>query len=638
MNAPRKISSSRASQEKESAPLSLDYEHLWRLCLKYWKWLAAAVVLGAVGGLIYALSQTPIYSAKAAILVDAKDANSGDGGDVGQHDYMSGDMIKTFEQLLQTKDLKEQVVKNEHLNENPDFLPDDLTPPVSVDTATGILSSEVTIRIRPLTRLIDISVEHRSPKMAQFLANRLANESIEQEMSQAKSGGSAAAEQVQKAVDVLLHKLTVSQSALKAYELSHNIVTAGGDNAENGSDTRLADLNKQYNEAVSELEVLKQRYGDQHPKLIQQKATVAQLQSEIDKVQQQAVSNSGDSGEYAALKSDVDSDRIQLDAAQKQLKEIQAKTEIDLPSISLREEATQPFVPVRPNKKNTVAAGALVGLACGLAFIVGVYFIDTSVRTVSQAESTLGLPVVAAVPILPDANVKSGLPTYSDPQSFTAEAFRGLRASLILHDRLNPLKTILMCSAVPGEGKSFCAANLAVAFAQAGLKTLLIDADLRLPTLHTYFNLPEHLQSNGFQDVLTGHADLVSALVTTPIPTLSVLLTSTPAESPAELLSNVRLHQLLDEAALIFDRIVIDSAPLNAVSDTMLIMQKADAIMLVVRAAQTPAGESKAALQKIANAGMKPLGLILNYLAPHTLKSYAYGYSYGQKPKEKNAK
>ena len=84
---------------------------------------------------------------------------------------------------------------------------------------------------------------------------------------------------------------------------------------------------------------------------------------------------------------------------------------------------------------------------------------------------------------------------------------------------------------------------------------------------------------------------------------------------------------------------MIDSAPLNAVSDTMLIMQKADAILLVVRASQTPSSESKAALQKIASSNLKPLGLILNYLAAHTLKSYAYGYSYGQKPpKDKNAK
>jgi len=282
--------------------------------------------------------------------------------------------------------------------------------------------------------------------------------------------------------------------------------------------------------------------------------------------------------------------------------------------------------------------GAFIGLLCGLGFVVGLYFVDNSIRTVSQAEITLGIPVIAAIPIQADSEGKSVLPTFADPQSFVAESFRGLRASLILHDRSNPVKTIVVGSAIPGEGKTFCACNLAVAFAQAGLKTLLIDADLRLPTLHTYFNLPPNQENNGFQDVLLGRATLATATTASALPTLSLLLTTNPADSPAELLSMPSLFQLLDEAAQHFDRIVIDSAPLNAVSDTMLILPKADAILLVVRASQTPASETKAALQRIASSKMKPLGLILNYLAAHTLKSYAYGYSYGQKPKEKNAK
>jgi capsular exopolysaccharide synthesis family protein len=200
------------------------------------------------------------------------------------------------------------------------------------------------------------------------------------------------------------------------------------------------------------------------------------------------------------------------------------------------------------------------------------------------------------------------------------------------------LKTILVASAIPGEGKSFCGANLAVAFAQAGLKTLLIDADLRLPTLHTYFNLPPDEAHTGFPDVLAGRATLASAVVPSPIPALELLLTTNPVDSPAELLSGIRLPLLLDEAARQYDRIVIDSAPLNAVSDTMLIIQKADAILLVIRAAQTPASECKEALQKIEGAKMKPLGLILNYIDPHILKPYAYGYSYGQKPKGVSSK
>jgi capsular exopolysaccharide synthesis family protein len=337
------------------------------------------------------------------------------------------------------------------------------------------------------------------------------------------------------------------------------------------------------------------------------------------------------------LKREVQSDQAQLDSTLKGLQTAESAVHVEIPGMRVVDEA-QAYGPVRPNKTKTAAIGGFIGLMGGVAFILGLYFIDSSIRTVAQAESTLGLPVIAAVPILTESEGSSVLPTYSDPQSFVAESFRGLRASLILHDRENPLKTVLVVSAIPGEGKSFCGANLAVAFAQAGLQTLLIDADLRLPTLHTYFNLAPGSTNSGFTDVLSGRATLDSAVVASSLPTLSLLLTTTPADSPAELLSGIRLPLLLDEAAQKYDRIVIDSAPLNAVSDTMLIMQKADAILLVIRAAQTPAGECKSALQKINSSKMKPLGLILNYLDPHTLKSYSYGYSYGQKPKEKNAK
>jgi capsular exopolysaccharide synthesis family protein len=425
-----------------------------------------------------------------------------------------------------------------------------------------------------------------------------------------------------------------SERALHDYEASHNL-SASSDNPDNAMNTQVNDLNQEYMNAQLQVTLLEERYGDQHPKLIEARQLVKQLQDEINKTQANTVAFSSKNMEYSTLQSETASYRAQLDSTRKDLEAADSAVHVVVPGISVRDKATS-AIRVRPNKTKAVAIGGFIGILGGLGFILGLYFIDSSIRTVSQAESALSLPVIAAVPILTESEGKSVLPTYSDPQSFVAESFRGLRASLILHDRENPLKTILVASAIPGEGKSFCAANLAVAFAQAGLKTLLIDADLRLPTLHTYFNLL--VENSGFTETLAGRAKLASAVVPSPLPTLSLLLTTTPADSPAELLSGIRLPLLLDEAAGAYDRVVIDSAPLNAVSDTMLIMPKADAILLVIRAAQTPISECKSALQKISSSKMKPLGLILNYLAPHTLKSYAYGYSYGQKPKEKNAK
>jgi len=636
MNPARKTSSSPGPREKETAPLSLDYGHLSRLCLKYWKWLAGGVVAGGLAGFLWAAFQTPIYAARATIVVPLKGSNAPTVENVDQPDVTSGDMIKTYEQLLQTKDLPARVVKSQHLNENPDFLPEGVTPPISEDAATAMLAGDIAVHIRPFTRLIDITVEHPSPPMAQMLAHQLGQEAILQQFDQNTESAGAAAEHYQKEVERLRQKVLESDRALQNYQAAHGM---GGtmDDPEDVADQRLKDLNQQLINAQAQVTLLEERYGPEHPKLIQAEELVNELRDEITKAQSDAVTTNNKNIEYDTLKRDAESNRTQLDSMLKGLQETESAPNVEIPNIHVVDE-TPAYGPVRPNKTKAVAIGGFAGLICGLGFILGVYFLDSSIRTVSQAESTLSLPVIAAIPILTESEGRSVLPTYSDPQSFVAESFRGLRASLILHDRENPLKTILVASAVPGEGKSFCGANLAMAFAQAGLKTLLIDADLRLPTLHTYFNIATGGENGGFVDVLHGRATLASAIVPSQIPALELLLTTIPTDSPAELLSGIRMPLLLDEAAQNYDRVVIDTAPLNAVSDTMLIMQKADAILLVIRAAQTPASECKSALQKIYSSKMKPLGLILNYLAPHTLKSYAYGYSYGQKPKEKYAK
>ena len=593
-------------------------------------------MLGLTSGYIYAKFQTPIYAAQSSIVVNGKNGSAT--GAVVPQDGIGDDMIKTYEQLLQTKDLAERVVKSQHLEANPNFLPVGAQGPMSQDAATGMLAGSMNIRIRPLTRLIDISVEHHDPNVAQMLANQLAHEAVAQYLEQHQGSGNQLADYLQKEIDRLRKALTDAEVALKAYEAKNSIVPAGLESL-NRSDQELLDLNKQYSAAQEQVTLLEERYGPEHPRLIAAKELLEDLKVQLGKLQNNAVSSSGDSSDYSSLKSNVDSYQTQLTAMLKQMNEVHANAILEMAPIAVAEEAPFPYGPVRPNKPKLIAFGGFAGLLCGMGFIMALYFMDSSIRTVAQAEATLAIPVIAAIPILTETEGRTVLPTFSDPHSFVAESFRGLRASLILHDRQHPLKTVLVVSAVPGEGKSFCAANLAVAFAQAGLKTLLIDADLRLPTAHTYFNVPDSEQRSGFTEVLAGRMTLAAAAVQAKVPNLSLLLTTIAAESPAELLSSERLPQTLDEAAAAYDRVVIDSAPLNAVSDTMLIMQKADAILLVVRASQTPASESKAALQKIASSNMKPLGLILNYLAAHTLKSYAYGYSYGQKPpKDKNAK
>jgi len=616
--------------------MSLDYDHLLRLCLKYWVYLTAAVVVGFVGGYLYALSQTAIYETYSTIVVNGQESSVPTVG--SQVDTQSPDVLKTLEQMLQTKDLPERVVQSEHLNENAEFLGPKLTPPVSEEAATSILADDVSIHVRPLTHLIDITVDHPSAKMAKFLADKLAEQSLLQRVQVHASGATVLSTYFQQEVDRLKDKVKISRQALHDYEVAHKADGIAEGDKTDLSSSRLQDLNAQYMKAIADETMLAERYGENHPKLIQAKKLVELLHNEVMTAQDVTLGAGATSIGYDQLKTEAASYENQLTSMLKALNDADVAQNVANPGIAVWGEAGLPGAPKYPSKTKSAAVGAFIGLVCGLGFVFGVYFIDATIRSVGQAESTFAVPVIAAIPILAEGEGHSVLPTYSDPQSFVAESFRGLRASLLLHDRENPIKTVLVASAVPGEGKSFCAANLAVAFAQAGLKTLLIDGDLRLPTLHTYFNVPGTDGVAGFANFLTGKQTLVQAAIKSPIPTLELLLTINPAESPAEMLSSPRLPVLLEEVASKYDRVVIDSAPLTAVSDTMLIMPMADAILLVIRATSTPSSETKLALQRIYSGKMKPLGLILNYLAPHTLKSYAYGYSYGQKPKEKNAK
>jgi capsular exopolysaccharide synthesis family protein len=637
MNAPRKAAPSRSSPEKDAPGLIIDYHQIWRLCIKYWKWLAGAVVFGAVVGLLVALAQTKVYAAHSTIEVAPNLENSSLPTNLMATDR-SDNMLKTVEQLLQTRDLPARVVRAEKLNENAQFLPDGVDVPVSEDYATACLNGMIDIRIRPLTRLIDITVEHHSPQMAKVLADDLAREAVLQASDQGSSGASVLADSLQKEVDDLNTKVAESSKKLIEYEKIH----PGSVSADSGGslpNVELKDLQQRYVEALATLALYSERYGPSHPKLVQQKQLVDELRAEINKASNGVLVQDTNSIEFNELKSTADSLKLQLVSMQKALQDaLTAKTLVD-PGITVAGIADLPLAPVRPSKTKDVAVGGFLGAFAGACFIIVLYLLDASIRTVSQAEAVLSVPVIAAIPILDEAASRSKLPTFSDPQSFVAEAFRGLRASLLLHDRENPLKVVLVGSAIPGEGKSFCASNLAVVFAQAGLKTLLVDGDLRLPTAYAYFGVTQDEETQGFPAVLMGKASLASAVVKSDVPNLDLLMTTTAADSPAELLSGPQLPRLIDEAVTRYDRVVFDSAPLNAVSDTMLIVQKTDAILLVIRAGATAASESKTALQKIYGSKMKPLGLILNYLAPHTLKSYAYGYSYGQKPpKDRNAK
>jgi capsular exopolysaccharide synthesis family protein len=334
-------------------------------------------------------------------------------------------------------------------------------------------------------------------------------------------------------------------------------------------------------------------------------------------------------------------------------------------AVSIAEHASLPHGPVSPIPSKAITLGLLAGLAAGLAFVFGADALDRSIKTVDQAEAILALPVLAAVPEMRSAELKKGNKgeaspdggiTYrlveEAPEGPVAEAFRNLRASLSLLGPEPDRKTFLFTSALPTEGKSFTSVNYALALAQQGHRVLLIDGDLRRPSIHKVFQRADsearRLRSDemmGIVDYLVGTAELRDAartVLTADAETfvdrtnrgaaprrgeLSILAGGRRAPNPAELLSGYSFKELLAEAAEHYDRVVIDSAPILAVSDTLLMVPYVQTSCMVVRANRTPRNAVSRAFSLLAATGTRPAGIILNRLPRRRGAGYYYYYA-----------
>lgn len=626
MNPPSKSTTSRKNGPANHSAITLDYNELLRICLKYWWIIAACLAIGVVASTYYAKSQISIYSSQATILVPDKAPKIPSLNDGVTTDAKSGDLLKTYEQLLQTRDLSLRVVKALHLESDPEFLGG--PTPVSEETATDMLTNRRTIRIHPSTRLIDITVEHHSPKVAEMLADEFARQAIQQDVDRSTQGAVDFSQQLDTQIRDVADELKKLDQAVEDYREAHpdDSLSPTADTV----DQNVLALNNQYNADQNTLIQLQQHYLDDNPKVMDAKAKVAADLEQLRQKRDAAQRMSRNSIEYHDLQARADAKRLQYTKLLDVLATSKAAENFDLPSISIAEKAQFPYAPIRPNKQKIVMGGGLGGLMVGLGIIAVIYFMDQSAKSVIQVESFLSLPVLAAVPVLDTSDLrKSRIPTHYDPDSVAAESFRSLRATLFLHDNTQLHRTILMASAIPGEGKTFCSANLAIALAQAGLRTLVIDADLRRSTLLGYFDPAAHeKRPPGLTDIILGKATLSSVMIDSTIENLWILASGSRTRSSAELLSAGTFTALLQEASKSFDRVIIDSAPLNAVSDSLLIIQKVDAALLVVRSGMTPLSESKAALAKFTKSEVAlPLGVILNYTQRHAMKVYDYGYN-----------
>lgn len=498
----------------------------------------------------------------------------------------------------------------------------------------------------------------------------------------------------------LSSKLTAAKTERLRLEGELAQVDAAGEDVEAllavssiGTAPPVNDRRKDLAQAESNLSVLAQRYKEKHPKMMAASAALKESQMALRravlaqpavlrntlaqaKTAEKSLEAATHDQETAALALNkaaigyqelarqADTDQALYGSVLRQIKETDLTKGTKMNAVSIVERSPVPEKPFSPRPVLALALGLLGGLAAGVAFVFVSNALDLSIKTVDQAESSFNLPVLAAIPDVksphggkkdrqqPEESLTYRL-VVEAPEGPAAEAFRNLRASLSLLGPEAQRKTFLFTSAIPSEGKSFTSANYALALAQQGQNVLLIDGDLRRPSLQKIFLPPgaagtskNERELPGIVDYLVGAARLADVVRPASAARLDLLQQISPngatagragklsllvggrrAPNPAELLGASSFSQLITEAAALFDRVVIDSAPVLAVSDTLLMIPHVQSVCLVVRAAHTARKAVHRSLVLLEKSGVQSSGIILNRLPRDRGTGYYYYYA-----------
>jgi len=292
--------------------------------------------------------------------------------------------------------------------------------------------------------------------------------------------------------------------------------------------------------------------------------------------------------------------------------------------LTIIQPAPVPEQPASPKPVLNIVVGALVGLLLGIGLAFLLSHLDDKLRSPEQVSQLLRLPTLGSIGRMPTAKDRRalyGLVTAVYPRSSAAEAFRMLRTSLEFTAIDHELRTLAVVSPASNEGKTLIAANLAVAFAQSGRKTLLVDADLRKPTAHELFDLRNEI---GLSSVLASSTPLAMAFQQTIEPNL-VLMTAGPTPpNPAEMLASQRMKALVAQLAERTELVIFDTAPLGAVTDAAVLSADVGATLLVVDPNRTTRTAALDAVRTLARVGARVSGVVLNRVGSASLTAYGY--------------
>lgn len=354
---------------------------------------------------------------------------------------------------------------------------------------------------------------------------------------------------------------------------------------------------------------------------------VSSLQQVVDAAERDLQDLGRQSVEWMQLKEEADAETKLAESLADQGRQTRLESEVDDTIVRIVERALVPKSPTFPNRLQNMQLGALLGLGGGLLIVFAMRRLDQTFQGADDVRAALGVKVLATIPAVEtQVAARSAGSSAPSPLAFAFdESFAVLRTAVLVAASARDQKVFLLSSAGPGEGKSTVAYRLADSLARLGKKTLLIDGDLRRPTLHHRLSTSLH---PGLSDVLTGASTLAAAIRTFG-PALSLLPAGRLPGTPADLVADKAFRGLLEEARARYDFVILDGPPTLGMTDSLAMIGLADFLAVVVSCGQTPMSAAKEMARQIEALGYRIDGAIVNRVdARRHAYSYAYSYSY----------
>ena len=364
-------------------------------------------------------------------------------------------------------------------------------------------------------------------------------------------------------------------------------------------------------------------------------AQEAQTNSALDAEKAAAYKLRDDLLQYTLREREFEANRTLYDGLESRLRTAGVEAGLESTEIEPIDPAYAPLGPTLKPRTSILITDTFVMLVFGVILAFVMESLDTGLRSVAEIEAVSGLPSLALIPrarrsVSDESSLSTAmrnLGTLSSPKSQFSEAFRALRTSLLLSVAGGEPKVILLTSATPSEGKTTVSINLACVLAQRNVRVLIIDADLRRPTVHHRFGLNGKV---GLTSVLTGSVSLEDAIQTIPeIPQLDVLVSGPVPPFPTEMLGSETMHQLLARCRGMYTHIIMDSPPLLSVTDSVVLARDADAVVMIVRHGKSSKHAMRRARDLLVRSGAPITGIVLNAVDLNSPEYYAYYGYYG---------